>query len=82
MSLQDQLHEILERCGNCRFQSSPPSGYTDYLCRRHAPSPANIFDGNNAVHDGGVAHWPVVSPTADWCGDFEPDQTERLERLK
>ena len=78
MSLQDQLPEMNERCGDCRFKSSPPGGHTGHICRRHAPMPLNV-ELPSRSQDGGVAFWPVVSPTSDWCGDFELDPSERLE---
>ena len=78
MSLLDQLPEMIERCGNCRFQSRPPGGYTGHICRRHAPAPRNV-ELPRESQDGGVAFWPVVDPVGDWCGDFELDPSECLE---
>ena len=69
---------MIQRCGPCRFHSSPPGGYTGHICRRHAPAPVNVFD-TDAYLDGGVAHWPVVDPKTDWCGDFELDPSEYPE---
>ena len=69
---------MIQRCGNCRFRSSPPGGHTGHICRRRAPSPANIFD-TNAFRDGGVAFWPVVDPKADWCGDWQLSEDSEQE---
>jgi hypothetical protein len=67
-----------ERCGNCRFHSSPPGGYAGHICRRRAPTPLNV-ELTRRSQDGGVALWPVIGPWEDWCGDWQLSEDSEQE---
>ena len=41
------------------------------LCRRYAPKPGAVVNGNGSA-DGEDSLWPKVA-SDEWCGEWQPD---------